>query len=805
MAYDNFPDLEDTSWNFTDSQWKSVADAGKAAAIISFIANSCVLIVHGFMSWHRPAVVNRLSLRMIVFSCICNMLYCASQIVTDNISAQSTSCRALAYVTIISDTMACMCLAMVGFNLVMIFALKVPRSLKSEVIYYLIVLLSGAIEILKVQDTRIDTYHAAICAAISIWFVAKKQQRFTGALNVFTRRKQRDVETIAVLRKYIDRNIDVFQKIALRCTCYPLVPLFSKSWGVAIEIAASQNSNIPYAVFVLDRLSSCLLDPAINAVFKEFVDNVKRNYVFDYYIVRCYSQSSQPTPKLVKVTVMSKESVGASDLLDQARRRYFSQGSADTHKSEIDHSHPQGQKIPSMELVTIHGRPVTQAFSDSRRYSIVTAMDKDGHSFFPEEHLEDNAASLFCKRRVKYKDIPMKSLSTTSTLLNNKFISTVDESIDQQNTSVCLKEPENVETLQKFKFPLLAKLIHWSLVYLFRIRPYRNELGSENTESGAQSRHNSQSPKRNLGSSNKDDHVPINKHTLPKQSKETNSTSIFSSDFDFNARHRFKDKSIDSLKRTFSIGTTQTYSVHPLRRVSSIAVTCTQPFRTQEKPLHLHRKSDTESKQQIIQNLLKHGRSMSLGQEKQDQQSTPTSCPSPSSSIPSQEFRSKESSMSELSDEEQTDKESIHTERMAQPNSDVEFPIQLSPRPKSQYIPLKSLEHIKKAQATKRFSEGAIGDRKFAIGWQDSRTIDHSNDLASTSVSLYSHNEPYSVQNMHMINAASRRPNVVSNMHHFPYRQDNQLDTHIIDMFGSVELQETIDKQKEIADDIERL
>ncbi|KAI8092406.1 uncharacterized protein B0P05DRAFT_526135 [Gilbertella persicaria] len=110
-------------WKFSSQEWIGISSAGLVAAAISFAANSCVLIVHGFMSWYRPVIVNRLSLRMIVASCICNMLYCASQLVTDRISSLSYSCRALAYVTTVSDTMACMCLAMVGLNLLCLVSL----------------------------------------------------------------------------------------------------------------------------------------------------------------------------------------------------------------------------------------------------------------------------------------------------------------------------------------------------------------------------------------------------------------------------------------------------------------------------------------------------------------------------------------------------------------------------------------------------------------------------------------------------------------------------------------------------------
>jgi hypothetical protein len=137
--------MAETQWNFSSSQWIGLMAAGTTAAIISFISNSCVLILHAIMTWYRPIVVNRLSLRLIAVSVVFNMVYCACQLVSDDISNQSFSCRVIAYVIIASDTMTCMCLAMVGLNLVMIFVLKVSRSIKIEIFYYFIVLASGVI------------------------------------------------------------------------------------------------------------------------------------------------------------------------------------------------------------------------------------------------------------------------------------------------------------------------------------------------------------------------------------------------------------------------------------------------------------------------------------------------------------------------------------------------------------------------------------------------------------------------------------------------------------------------------------
>lgn len=134
---------ESKRWTFTASQWLGLMAAGETAAAISLTANSCVFVLHIFMCWYRPVVVNRLSLRMIVVAITLNMIFCACQIAAGNIINRSKACRIIAFVLIATDTMACMCIAMVGLNLVMIFVLKVSKSIKLEIVYYFIVAVSG--------------------------------------------------------------------------------------------------------------------------------------------------------------------------------------------------------------------------------------------------------------------------------------------------------------------------------------------------------------------------------------------------------------------------------------------------------------------------------------------------------------------------------------------------------------------------------------------------------------------------------------------------------------------------------------
>lgn len=67
---------------------------------------------------------------------------------------------------------------------------------------------------------------AAICAAISIRFVMKKQDNFAGTLDMFTRRSKVEMSQINILKKYANNNTDIFTKIARRCICYPLGNFF---------------------------------------------------------------------------------------------------------------------------------------------------------------------------------------------------------------------------------------------------------------------------------------------------------------------------------------------------------------------------------------------------------------------------------------------------------------------------------------------------------------------------------------------------------------------------------------------------
>lgn len=130
--------------------------AETTSGIISLLSSIVVLSSYFFILWYRPPMVNRISLRLIVFSCFCTIVFICMHYATETISNQSNACRVIVYFMIISDIMACMCLAMVGLNLVMIFIVRVANPARMEKYYYIFICLTAVIGALVPLASRFD-------------------------------------------------------------------------------------------------------------------------------------------------------------------------------------------------------------------------------------------------------------------------------------------------------------------------------------------------------------------------------------------------------------------------------------------------------------------------------------------------------------------------------------------------------------------------------------------------------------------------------------------------------------------------
>ncbi|KAI9254847.1 hypothetical protein BY458DRAFT_589285, partial [Sporodiniella umbellata] len=224
---------------FTKSQDFALVIASHIVSSISLVGSLSVLTTHIVLLFYRSNIVNRLSLRLIVLTSIFDCVYSACQVATDHISSQSISCRAIAYILISTDTMACMCLAVVGLNLVMIFAIRVSNTLKYELLYYLAVVASGILVTMMPRLVGDKTgpgpnaasascwYHyyfegrmhnhfnwlwyygwllfsavfAMIVAIISIFFVVKARGNFASTLDMQSRRADANINTVYIAQK----------------------------------------------------------------------------------------------------------------------------------------------------------------------------------------------------------------------------------------------------------------------------------------------------------------------------------------------------------------------------------------------------------------------------------------------------------------------------------------------------------------------------------------------------------------------------------------------------------------------------
>ncbi|KAI8142868.1 hypothetical protein BJV82DRAFT_669009 [Fennellomyces sp. T-0311] len=115
------------------------------SASISLLASLVVLVSYFFILWYQASMVNRVSLRLIVFSCLCNVVFSAMAMATAGMTDTSTACKVIIYFVIATDVMSVTCLSMIGLNLVMILIIRVAHPQKMEKYYYVFIALMAVI------------------------------------------------------------------------------------------------------------------------------------------------------------------------------------------------------------------------------------------------------------------------------------------------------------------------------------------------------------------------------------------------------------------------------------------------------------------------------------------------------------------------------------------------------------------------------------------------------------------------------------------------------------------------------------
>ncbi|KAI7848658.1 hypothetical protein BDC45DRAFT_522786 [Circinella umbellata] len=366
-----------------------VIHTAKGAASVSLFASLCVVLSYFFILWYQSSMANRISLRLIVFACLVNSIYNVMQLTVTSILDTSSSCRPAIYVVIVTDIMCCMCLAMIGVNLVMILIVRINHPAKMEKYYYACIILVTLLGLLMPlasnnpgtapsgrmcwylyyfvgRVTRVFKWMwyygciifsivlATICSGLIIAKFARRKDLFGGTLDMASKGERfGNTEGITNYRRHVrpgQNTTVIFRKVILRCICYPLIPLICKGCGVGIEAAGIAVAYIPIGLLVADALLANLIgffisciyftDPPVLAVIRELFGRAKRRYVDEY----CSAQplrKQHPSPQSSARRFAQKHKGSLEQLSNWTLQRFFSADDVSTvskHSSRSDTS-----------------------------------------------------------------------------------------------------------------------------------------------------------------------------------------------------------------------------------------------------------------------------------------------------------------------------------------------------------------------------------------------------------------------------------------------------------------------------------
>ncbi|KAG2221583.1 hypothetical protein INT45_002597 [Circinella minor] len=338
-----------------------VVHTAKGAASVSLFASVCVVLSYFFILWYQSSMANRISLRLIVFACLVNSIYNVMQLTVTSILDTSSSCRPAIYVVIATDIMCCMCLAMIGVNLVMILIVRINHPAKMEKYYYACIIVVTLLGILipLAPNTSGSAPSGRMCCGLIIAKFARRQDLFGGTLDMASKGERfGNTEGITNYRRHVrpgQKTTVIFRKVILRCICYPLIPLICKGCGVGIEAAGIAVVYIPIGLLTADALLANLIenagelgffisciyftDPPVLAVIRELFGRAKRRYVDEY----CSAQPlrKQQRPPQSSALFAQKHNDSLEQLSSWTPRRFFSADDVSTiskHSSRSDMS-----------------------------------------------------------------------------------------------------------------------------------------------------------------------------------------------------------------------------------------------------------------------------------------------------------------------------------------------------------------------------------------------------------------------------------------------------------------------------------
>ncbi|KAL0080142.1 hypothetical protein J3Q64DRAFT_1864941 [Phycomyces blakesleeanus] len=506
----------DLPYYFVGHQRTGLLVAGLVPAGITIIVCTLVIISHFSMRFYRPEVANRVSLHLIVtastdtMSCTCLAMVGVNLVLIFIVNV-NRPWRFEKYYYIL--------IGIVGV-IVIVMPLAISSSPENVVEtcwyhYYFIgrftryfnwmwyygwLLLSSAV--------------AAICAFLALRKFSREQHNFASIINMRqSNETQAPRRPVNPRQKIIQKNTALFRKVASRCICYPLVPIISKAAGIAVEISLMRKVHIPYSVFVLERITSTVRE-AISDLFKLAV----RYYVEDYYcmyfipeqdengkmlnfwVKNPYSVTLHCIPEPIE-DMRASASMGYTTLKkDTEKNKKYSliglEGlrrsiTADqTHKSrkknsstlEFNHHNSFRKRYsyvhPLVRLVIVDGKYVCSQHS-YKETKYIANISTDPMALGDEiNHVQSRLTFMsrlqmvftWCtsaRKKYAYRKVPMYRVRPAQYLKDG----------NESNESSLLYEKERWRSgsdyigrasFQFFRYPFLARVLHWILIHIFR-------------------------------------------------------------------------------------------------------------------------------------------------------------------------------------------------------------------------------------------------------------------------------------------------------------------------------------------------
>lgn len=277
---------------------------------------------------------------------------------------------------------------------------------------------------------------------------------------------------------------------------------------------------VPY---VLGLMVSCIYytDPALIAVFKEGLENLKKRYVYDYFSVR-YQPSADPTvktkrqyPERVKIIEVSnintssplgisfgfdpaishEENVGPSNLLTTSESISTSNGTSriSPHYNSSTNFPPHMKDprrpsvsfkvdVPSVEVC----KPLDGSFKDKtltpqRRFSVLSVTSVHGKTYVPNEKIDNTKRPRMDSHRTsdrsKIQTIPMHCISDDRNTDNERRAIITNSQTYSDNGSIM--------TIVPYQYPCGAQFLHWVLVTVFRVSPSKRRNSNEEEDAPA--------------------------------------------------------------------------------------------------------------------------------------------------------------------------------------------------------------------------------------------------------------------------------------------------------------------------------